>query len=296
VLCVVLGAAAALGLYWHFAAQTDDPDLATRPVPLTVKVYSADPAAAVDLTLTVTPQKDRTSLAQLYVTASTKKDLLLTASLPDITTPRARFAPLSAGRTGGASGQYAAVISSPAELQRLNAAAELFATFRLPVGAITHHRGTYAARLPALGQGESDALAGVVYRSDAAPTQVDAGSISPGPALTGDADGPGRTSFYVPDTLSTSESLLQARDVVANGDVEINYPGGGTLESDAFVWRGDYGVSPELTVVSRAARQRANRDAFLSGIALASAVAALIALVQELPDRWRPGRRRAAAD
>ncbi len=301
-LLVVLAAATAVGLYWHFSAQAPDAELASRPVPLSLKVYSEDQEASVDLTLTVSPDNGSGSEADLYLAASTTKDLLITASLPDDTASGRRFTELPRSRTDAAAGRkYVAVVSAPDELRELNRAGVLFASFRLPPGAITHQRGTYAARLLAVGQGESEAISGVAYRSTARADRVEATSLYLGPAVATEADleaaeadpsAPVRTSFYVPGTLSTSEILLKARDVVAHGDVQLNYPSNGTLEADAFVWRGEFGVSPELTVISREATNRANRDSFLSGVALASAAAALIALVQELPDRWRPLRRR----
>ena len=90
-----------------------------------------------------------------------------------------------------------------------------------------------------------------------------------------------RTIFYEPSNLQTSERLSPIEEWLSRSDIQINQPQTGTLENGAFVWRGTNGLAPVLRLVDRSAAERRGQDEFFLGIALATAAAVLVALVQE---------------
>ena len=105
-----------------------------------------------------------------------------------------------------------------------------------------------------------------------------------------------RTLFYEPSNLQTSERLSPIEEWLSHSDIQINQPETGTLENGAFVWRGTNGLAPVLRLVDRGAAEQRSRDEFLSGIALATAAATLVALIQEFPGKRSPEPDKAKAD
>jgi hypothetical protein len=57
------------------------------------------------------------------------------------------------------------------------------------------------------------------------------------------------------------------------------------------VWTGSYGLSPQLSATDRDVEASRSHEEFYAGIAFAVAASALVALMQELPDRWLWGNR-----
>jgi hypothetical protein len=293
----VLLAATGLGIYWHLNAGGHDIDLARRTVPLKINVYAADRGATVSLYVTLQPVHGDAYQVRLYGTSTTHSGLLVTATRPGKTPDGQVFGRLSPDRGGDLErGHFVATFLEAQQVKTLNTDWLELASFDIPARDIVTMKDGYAARFPALADVESG-VSDAVYGSVDSGVSLSAGSLYLLPAAIDDPYPSAgdqairkppaalRTHFYEPHELQTSEALLDARSLVTTGDVTINYPSNGTLESGAFVWRGEYALSPELAVVSRAAQDSRARYGFLSGIALATAVAALIALVQELPPR-----------
>ena len=106
---------------------------------------------------------------------------------------------------------------------------------------------------------------------------------------------PMRALFFPPATLSASEILDNGGDAVSDSDVLTDLPAS-NVDDHALVWRGSFGLSPVLRAVPRSTEEAEKSDDFLSGVALATGAAGLVAFVQEAPDHLRLRQKRDAAD
>jgi hypothetical protein len=106
---------------------------------------------------------------------------------------------------------------------------------------------------------------------------------------------PMQALFYPPATLSASEILDNGADAVSDSDVLTDLPAS-SASNHALVWQGSFGLSPVLRAVPRSTEETEKSDDFLSGVALATGAAGLVAFVQEAPDQLQLRRKRDATD
>jgi hypothetical protein len=108
--------------------------------------------------------------------------------------------------------------------------------------------------------------------------------------------------YWEPETLVTTEVLDDVADFIPLDTIQLNSPSTGNVQGQDFVWTGSFGLSAALLATNRGLEQRHLRNDFLSGVFLATSVAALIALIQETPDAWpwrwrrRPRTRKSAEE
>jgi hypothetical protein len=85
--------------------------------------------------------------------------------------------------------------------------------------------------------------------------------------------------FYYPTTAATEEQVDAS---VVDYQIDASYPAPSNISPTRITWRGGAGLGAVFTATAGGAGDERARYSFLSGIALATAAAALIALLQEL--------------
>ena len=313
---IVLIGSAALGLHWHAAANRQ---VAAIPsdAPLKLNVFVTDRSARVTLS-TDLEQDDSCTMSENCVSfervvllgqVSGKATVLITSNRPADGGFLANFKP-SHLKDAGPNFAYT-LIAPAAEVQRGN----FFLIFDLPRKYIIDtSSGAISARLPEIGGLEDTTDGRPVGLDDLSEADPSFGFGSrhqlvyaPVPPMTAttpvsdpktwvdDTGKPMQELFYPPATLSASETLDNGGDAVSDSDVLTDLPAS-NVNNHALVWRGSFGLSPVLRAVPRSTEETEKSDDFLSGIALATGAAGLVAFVQEAPDQLRLRRKRHGND
>jgi hypothetical protein len=313
---IVLAASAALGLHWHAAAN--------RPVaavpsdaPLKLNVFVTDRSARVTLSTDLEQNESCTvsgscvwfEQVTLLGQVSGKGTVLITSNRPDEPDPTPQFKPSHLKNAGP---DFAYTFTAPAAAVQPG----YFETsFDLPSKYIIDTSGgPISARLPEIGGLEDTPdgpPAGLEDLSEADPSfgvgsrrKLVYAPVLPKGATTPTGDPktwldntgkPMQALFYPPAALSVSETLDNGGNAVSGSDVLTDLPAS-SANNHALVWRGSFGLSPVLRAVPRSTEETEKSDEFLSGVALATGAAGLVAFVQEAPDQLRLRRKRHATD
>jgi hypothetical protein len=105
-----------------------------------------------------------------------------------------------------------------------------------------------------------------------------------------------RDDLYWQAAIQATEVLTGAKSILAGSSIDSVLPPDGNLEGDSYVWEGAGLLEPTLTATNMNATESQGNYDFLSGIFFATAAAAAIAFIQELPEaiplpnwwpRWR---------
>jgi hypothetical protein len=117
-----------------------------------------------------------------------------------------------------------------------------------------------------------------------------------------------RALFWAPHSVKIADVATDAARTLSGVQIQTTNPFAPTTDAGDVVWRTTTSnlSPPRLVAVSRELQESKQRDEFLSGIALATGAAALIALLQEGPDeiptftkmgrRTAPGQHRTPDD
>jgi hypothetical protein len=170
------------------------------------------------------------------------------------------------------------------------------ATFRVPNSTISVGSDEVTARLPLIGQNEDDAD----YSPEAA-SPFDGSPVYLNPTLKPKYQIPDQTPshyeipelssypvtnlYWNPAHLTTTEKALGVGEAISGWNISST-PSNGTSDAGDYMWQGDYGLAGVLKAINPAAAESRDSDEFFSGIALATAAAALIALLQECKDEF----------
>jgi hypothetical protein len=100
-------------------------------------------------------------------------------------------------------------------------------------------------------------------------------------------------ALYWPTKLLATEVLAGAQSSLAHARIDSILPVNGSLQGDSYVWQGTGSLEPTISATKINAAESQSTYAFASGIAFATAAAAFIALMQEVPNdipfpRWWP--------
>jgi hypothetical protein len=315
VACATLTVVGILGLlYFKHHAVPGRSVLPDHPDPwLQLDVYVEDPNATVTARFDVTDDVQGAPEATLYMTCTQRGGAILLADRVDeddvlhrlATEPSILSLPWLPQTYVG---YVPCPIASPDDPR-----GGYITTFKLSQGTFKLDRGVFSGRLPGLATHESgDDTEPFLGTTASVPEQPEIGRYlyenvhlrNPnGPfiphhppsdyeTLSGQ---PIKHLYWQPKHLATSEYLLDAATHIAGADVKVNQPVGVAADNLAFAWRGSYGLSPFLETEDRKAEDQRNSSEFFAGIFLALTAAALIAFLQEWPNRFRFGRKRRAA-
>jgi hypothetical protein len=295
-LAAILFISVAAGLTWHFQSKgSGEADSSNSGPPFLLGVYTESPNEPIRLEVDL-----------YYNDSGTFVDVLLNAP------PGDQIALLSTQQDtiqGGREQHVFKAIPSPSGQDDYYRYYDLasgepaitvdprgygVATFRVPNSTVTVGSDQVTARLPLVGQYEDD----TDYRPEAAilddgpalhlnPTLKPSYQISdqtPSHYKVADpSSSPVTNLYWNPAHLTTVERVLGVGQEISGWNISST-PSNGTSDAGNYVWQGDYGLAGNLSAINPTTAETRDFEEFLSGIALATAAAALIALLQECKD------------
>jgi hypothetical protein len=101
----------------------------------------------------------------------------------------------------------------------------------------------------------------------------------------GDTPGTDGVAYFAPNALDVSETLQGASLAIQNSQVTSMVPLDGQIQGDDLIWHSRGLLEPSISATSIAFQEAKSTDDFYAGLAFATAAAALIACVQEIPPR-----------
>lgn len=235
-------------------------------------------------------------IAEISVTATPPTNLLLTLS--GASTGISGFPlPIHFNPLGDA--RYAAVVRARtwAKNNRGGVVATGF-SIPIPSGSIVRADGVVAVSGLPIDDSQSGlplqprfalSRAGDVY---AQPNPRRFGSLSLNPADYAIADRLSPTElFWMPQSLNITETVHSLPDPIIDSTIEALAPSSGRISRNMLIWHASDSIYPLFSATSHTTEHQRNRSEFFSGVALATAAAALLGLIQEAPEAW-PWRRR----
>jgi len=298
---LVLFASLALGGFWTIDSNTDLP--AVRGTPPVFDVFTQDPSQDITLRVFVSPAGDHYR-AQLAVTsASVDKPLgtlLFVSTIPGgDRSGLPQFYRDDSQALAGIGTIYASVQTIGVPPPDHNDAIGVGA-FDLPAGLVNGDEdkinfagvgvgGLIRSELPVPVFGTvSSAVSdheSLVIRPKAAPGKVsdplDAASyLSP-------SGQPLHRAYFVARHLTAEVQLTPGKVDVADVDIRRNEPSTAVIDGSIVTWTAPDFVFPSFAAVSHSLEDSAHREEFLSGVAFATGAAALVALLQELPEEGK---------
>jgi hypothetical protein len=298
---VVLCVSAGLGLFWHESASGFGPVNPAELHPdLRIGVYTQQPDVPIRIETELRASSGKNVLT-VFVNAPKDAEVLLLSSRQDAAFPdqaRTLFRPLSTATNDNADYHFYLQAGSSLEPPIEDERGYAVASFQMPDDSFTSSDHRITARMPFVAEFQD----ATHYQPGAATTND--GTIALDPTLTDPAKISSRsvddykvgasavTSLYWnPQHLTTVQTLLGIGERLPGWDI-IDTPTTGVSESGDYVWTGSYGMSAVLSATDRGLEEQRSNYEFLSGIALASGFAALVALIQEGKDVWPGWRRR----
>ena len=302
---------AVAGLLWHAGADRPTKLDASPQPPLRLGIYESDHKVPLDVHLDITSQGPGWQV-QVLLTFEARRptpvNLILTSNTPP--NPDARPIQLPTGHGGTAADRYLVPVFDGDQDDDAAFVNVPVATFTLSRDDVSRTSDVIKAQLPSIATGEDNSLSqplfGLIGTAGArtepdgehlfgrSQMQWDAASSFDGSDLDWDLTGgrPFAVRYFQPQHLTTTETLAGLGDQLSDSDIRVDIPSNGLIDSAGFIWQGSYGLSPRLLAVSRSSEDRQDQEEFLSGIALATAAAATVALIQEGSDTWSWRRRR----
>jgi hypothetical protein len=308
VFSLALVASTFAGLYSHHNAERH-PGLSAIPPfpPLDLDIYVSDPKVPVAVDIETVRVGNHLE-SYLFARSATPVDMLLRSNvrnIPPDNSPGARPKFHRIAESHGAAG-YIYHVPPALTQSEYDPRGPALAVFRLKSQFFVNDDGSIQARLPEIAQLRSEFTLSPIAATTSNGSGTEPSSVYFHPKLTdiellGDtrpssykvpSDEPVKGLFWDPQTLTSTEVLDGVADDISRSDVILNLPSNGRVQGGGFVWTAPGELSPVLSTTNRDLNDARGRDEFYSGVALATAAAALIALVQEGPERFRFWRRR----
>ena len=310
VFLVVFGAATILGFRWKAFAAIPQPSFDLLYSPQTVQIFLSDPSVPVQLTADLSQSEGRTR-ETLYLGIRPVRGNL----------PYFRYVVVvDEGGQGGERvrdyfGELQTHLSNPVTIFQGDtnslAATQAESSLRSNQGefyvgsaqlppVMQLNEGQFYAHLPRIGN-DTISLTPVALILQGDPPAYDPKALIDHPQskatlgfgvystdphdyqLVPSAGNP--EAFFVPNALRTTERLDFVSRDLQDYRLESVQPSNGGLVGDDFVWQGGTVLEGTASESNLEAEQFRSNAAFISGIAFATAAAAFIAFVQELPRR-----------
>lgn len=292
-----------LGIVFRGWASTPRLSDVTAAPPFTLDVYVPDPRQAVDVTLDVFRVDPSGQLRAVLEIGGNAAGVLITSTQPD--SPSRGHHAFVKTRPDAVNPALYAFVVPPGGPRSTQTRPLGIAEFDLPTGSVSLDRGTYAARLPALGlyeRGEQFAPAYGVLNPSSSDQRLFAVSMSrpfsPSPSTDpADYDLPfphEQHLYWQPAGMTSRVRLEGEAEQVTDSRLDTDVPATGGVVGNDLVWTGGFGLSPFISATHWDAVEARSRWDFYSGVALGLGAAAVLALFQELPERLAlrlPGRR-----
>ncbi len=310
-----------LGFALHWASGGDPrPQLVDESKQLSLQIFAENRSVPVHTWLFVDHRDRHEAAAFVTVVAPADTLLLVLANQKPVADEGAEqwvkwdrpSSTLASAFDGPSDGLYYAYFRTRQDYGADSALGELVGTFDLDPRYFASTGDSVRAQLPIVADGEFGspiASLGTVRDPDEnGSTQAlvevepkrDADLMNPDPAAWQSGKQAVKHLFFEPLDLTTSARLVLDPDAIADSELRINSPSDGVQAGNTFEWKGSNGLHPRLVAVKRSIAQSDASEEFLAGIFFASAAAALVALLQELPEEFRlsafrPRRRRRRA-
>lgn len=296
---LVLLASLGLGIFWTIDSNTDLP--AVHSAPPVFDVFTQDPSQAITLRVFVSPAGDHYR-AQVAVT-STSIDkplgtLLFVSTIPggDRSGP-GQFYREDNQALAGIGTIYVSAQTIGVPPPDHNGAIGI-GGFDLPDGLVSaddedkiNFAGVGVGGLirsdlpvPVFGTVSFGAVnhESLVIEPKAAPGKV-SNPLEPASYLSPSGQ-PLDRAFFVDRHLTAEEQLTPGKVDVGDADIRRNEPSTAVIDGSIVTWTAPDFVFPSFAAVSHSLEDSAHVEEFLSGVAFATGAAALVALLQELPE------------
>jgi hypothetical protein len=310
-------AATWLGFLFHTWAREPTPASPTdNRSQLSVWFFSAQRGEHVSMTLVIRP-KTEGSVAALYVRDLSGEPFVLLASENDIDLNNPdhnafhKFHRLPESNGGGKLYNFF-YYSRGLDPAKQTAGGDLIAYFAIPPSSVNDVGTSMQFNLPTLAPSETGDdfypfIGAVGKGTSARPPRIFLnltprvrGNLGHSPADYKSAHSSASLSevFWEPALLSATETVRDVGGKLDQSSVLVANPSEYVLESGNVTWHGSFDLQPFMVTETRTAADTRDRWDFLSGVAFATAAAALIAFFQETPDdvkTWFRRRRRRPA-
>jgi hypothetical protein len=285
----------AAGLIWHFASRgLGESTSADSGPPFLLGVYTQSPRQPIKIELDLYYNSSGT-FVDVFLNAPPNDNILVLGTQQDVSLGKDK--PSSFKRlyhsNGSANYDYYSQATGGSPLPQ-DQRGYVIASFKVPDSTLTNKPEEVIAHLPLVGQDEDSTQ----YMPAAATINTDAGiylnpTLRAGrkisdrtPAHYFIPDQPGstvRNLYWNPEKLITEERVVGIGEKISGWNIS-DTPANGISGGGDYIWQGDYGLAGTLTAINPSAAESRASDEFYSGIALATAAAALIALLQEFKD------------
>lgn len=177
----------------------------------------------------------------------------------------------------------------------------------IPAGVVTETNGNLSASLPRVGPQVDNITLAVPLIVETSLSTKRPVSATLYPKEVNQASGPASldpahymanvpgalpTKFYDPQVINTAEQIMGAGQYLRNSQAAPMVPPDGQVRGNDLLWKSNGSLQPTVKTTSIDEAERRSSLDFYSGIALATAAAALIAALQELPSELTWARRR----
>jgi hypothetical protein len=311
-------AATWLGFLFHSWAREPTPASPTdNRSQLSLWFFSAQRGAHVAMTLVIHPRSEGSDAA-LYVRDLSGEPFVLLSSENDIDlndsdrTAFHKFHRLPESNGGGRLYNFF-YYSRGLDPATQTATGDLIADFAIPPSSVNDEATSMQFNLPTLAPSETGDdffpfLGAVGKGTSERPPQIFLDLAPRVKGLSSHRSTDYKSShssatlsdvFWEPALLSATETVRDVGGKLDRSRVLVANPSEYILESGNVSWHGSFDLQPFMVTETRSAADSRDRWDFLSGVAFATAAAALIAFFQETPDdvkAWfRRRRRRRAA-
>ena len=283
------------GLIWHFASSgLEAGNSADSGPPFLLGVYTQSPKQPIKIELDLY-YNARGTFVDVFLNAPPNDNILVLSTQQDVALGKDK--PPSFKKLHHSDGPvnyfyYSQATGGPPLPQ--DQRGYVIASFKVPNSTLISKPDEVMARLPLVGPYED----ATQYQPEAAIINTDAGVyLNPTlnarhkisdrtPAHYTILDQPGstvRNLYWNPEKLITEERVVGIGEKISGWNIS-DTPANGISGAGDYIWQGDYGLAGTLTAINPSAEESRASDEFYSGIALATAAAALIALLQEFKD------------
>ena len=296
-LAVILLISVAAGLSWHYQSKDlGQANSANSGPPFLLGIYTDSPSEPISLDLNLYNNAGGT-FVEVFLNAPSNDSIILVSTQQDVGQaygPQPSFKQLFFKNGPASYYSYYKLISGNS-LETGDPYGVGF--FKVPDSTFIVNHDEVAAQMPLIGQYQSDSQ----YTPQAATLATTEG-IYLAPTLESGYEvsdrnpsdysvlslpyAPVKDLYWNPEHLSTEEQVLGVGRQISGWNISATPPNG-ISDAGNYVWQGDYGLAGLLTAINPTVLDSRDSDEFLSGIALATGAAALIALLQECKDELR---------
>lgn len=294
---LIAGGSILAGVGFQIAAHHGDQSDDAVVNPLRIGVWTDTPSAPIRVEIQLFHGQDKSTVAAVFLSSPGAQRVLITSSMPgnhfrklNPSVQLSGYLPYYEYFTQGS-------IQTAADERGLE-----IAEYKMPSNVFESDASRTVIKMPTIAAYEDSTQyipayatvvsdpAGAPYGNISVKSNKFVGSRDPTHWIARGAPTAPYKLFWNPQHLTTVESA-QGLYPLTNLIVNVNEPANGIATADTYQWTGSYGLIGSLQAESRSDQEQRSNDEFYSGLAFATGAAALVALIQEGPDRIHRRRR-----